>query len=416
MARIAYVSPLPPAPTGIASYSAAVLPRLRRTGVGRIDAVWPVDGRAEEAVGRADLAVYHIGNNLDFHRDVYGLAVRHPGLVVLHDLSLDDLGGALLAVNDPLGPPTRAEALATAARLADGPAVDEPLRVPWCAFLARRSRGILVHSEFGRRYLEAFGCRTPAFVVPHPPVETPAAIRRAARRARRLRRRVAPEGVLVGVLGDVGAAKGIEAVVEAVARVGPPARLAIVGRRIPMYDIEEVLARSGHRDLVTVAQDVSDADFLAWLAACDVVVNLRHPHRGEVSGTLLRAFQAGVPAVVSATGTYLDWPEGAVVRVPPGPPDADTLAPVLDGLVRDPARRAEIGRRGHALADRLAAEDATARGYRRAIDATVALATDPARGALARWADALADVGATPETAARGLGVDYADALDELRS
>ena len=45
--------------------------------------------------------------------------------------------------------------------------------------------------------------------------------------------------------------------------------------------------------------DLDDADFLAWLAASDVVVDLRHPHRGEVSGSLARAMQAGRPTIVS---------------------------------------------------------------------------------------------------------------------
>ena len=33
-----------------------------------------------------------------------------------------------------------------------------------------------LHAEFCRRYLEDLGCRTPVFVVPHPPVESAAAI------------------------------------------------------------------------------------------------------------------------------------------------------------------------------------------------------------------------------------------------
>ena len=50
-------------------------------------------------------------------------------------------------------------------------------------------------------------------------------------------------------------------------------------------------------------------------------VDLRFPHRGEVSGSLRRAMQAGSPTIVSATGTYLDVPDDAVLRVAPGPTD-----------------------------------------------------------------------------------------------
>lgn len=418
MARILYLSPLPPAPTGIATYSSAVVAQLRSAGVARrhrLEAPWPLRGRIEEQVREADLAVYHLGNNMDFHRDIYALSARHAGLVVLHDLALDDLAGALVAVGDPLGGPTRAEALEAAASLeGSGLDLDEPLRVPWCAYAVRRARGVVVHSDFGRRYLEAFGCRTPVFVVPHPIVEHRAALRRARRRAARLRSGLQGR-VVVGVLGDIGPAKAIEAVLEAVARVGPPAHLAVVGRRIPMYDVHEVIRRSGRDGAVTVAQDVSDADFLAWLHAADVVVNVRHPHRGEVSGTVVRAMQAGKPTIVSATGTYLDWPEDAVVRIPGGPPNPAGLAAALQPLVADPVRRAETGARARAHIEARERERATARGYGEAIEATLRLAHDPGRAALARWAAALADMGAGPQAVEQGLGVDYGEALDDLR-
>jgi glycosyltransferase involved in cell wall biosynthesis len=418
MARILYLSPLAPAPTGIATYSAAVLRELRATGFARrhrIEAPWPLRGGIEEQARSTDLAVYHVGNNLDFHRDIYAMAARHPGLLVLHDVALDDLGGALLAVRDPLGGPTRVEAMDAAAVLsAAGRVVDEPFRIPWCAYLVRRSRGVIVHSEFGRRYLGAFGARTPVFVVPHPLVETERSLHRARRRAARLRARF-PDRVLVGVLGDIGRAKAIGQVLEAVARLDPSAHLVVVGRRIPMFDVErEVIRPSGHGRRATVVPDVADRDFLAWLAACDVVVNLRHPHRGEVSGTVVRALQAGKPTVVPAEGTYLDWPDDAVVRVPPGPPDPDRLAAALRPLVEDPARRAAVGGRARAHVAALRAERATARGYAAAVESTLGLIRDPARGALARWAGSLSDLGASPEAAARGLGAGYAESLAEL--
>src|SRR4029453_13740311 len=93
---------------------------------------------------------------------------------------------------------------------------------------------------------------------------------------------------------------------------------ALGGRRIPGYDVEPMVHGSGLGARVTVHTDVSDEDFLAWMCAADVAVDLRFPHRGEVSGSLSRSMQCGVPTVVSATGTYLDLPEDVVVRVPAG--------------------------------------------------------------------------------------------------
>ncbi|MFM8944786.1 MAG: hypothetical protein ACKOI0_06060, partial [Actinomycetota bacterium] len=57
---------------------------------------------------------------------------------------------------------------------------------------------------------------------------------------------------------------------------------------------------------------------------------------------------------------------------------------------------------------------ATARAYAAAIGETLDLVADPARRALARWARALADRGATEADLAAGAGARYAAALEAL--
>jgi hypothetical protein len=148
---------------------------------------------------------------------------------------------------------------------------------------------------------------------------------------------------------------------------------------------------------------------------CDVVVNLRYPHRGEVSGTVVRALQAGKATVVSGTGSYLDLPDDCVVRVGPGLPRAEELAQVLGGLVRDPERRRALGERARQYMGRIGRDRLAARGYERAVDETLALLRGPERRAAERWARALVDAGATPESVRRGFGLAYMEALEELR-
>jgi hypothetical protein len=159
---------------------------------------------------------------------------------------------------------------------------------------------------------------------------------------------------------------------------------------------------------------VSDADFLAWIGASDVAVDLRYPHRGEVSGSLARSMQLGRATVVSATGTYLDLPETLVARVPAGRPEPAEIAEVIHGLLEDDERRARIGDAAREHTDELARTEATARAYAKAIDGTLALLRDPTRRVLARWGGALVDLGVTEETLAEGYGASYARALDDV--
>ena len=60
--RVAYFSPMPPEQSGIADYSALLLPALRE----RIDVEVVRRGRKRAPRG-TDVALYHVGNNPDAH-------------------------------------------------------------------------------------------------------------------------------------------------------------------------------------------------------------------------------------------------------------------------------------------------------------------------------------------------------------
>jgi glycosyltransferase involved in cell wall biosynthesis len=420
--RIAYLSPMPPARTGIATYSKAVLEGLERIGYAdgrrRIKTIWPVRPRHEGQVPSHALCVYQLGNNMEFHRDIYRHAIQTPGLVVLHDLALDDFVRGLMAAGDPLGYQAMREAMANASKLAGLPeaATNEPLRVPYVAHVARRARGIVAHSPFVERYLRAFGCKTPVYVAPHPVVESEAAVRAATHRAPVLRGSLESMGMrsLVGVFGDLNAAKLIDRVLAAVALLPEDVHAVLVGRRIWGVDADAIVRESGLGGRVSLHADVSDADFLAWLCAADVAMDLRFPHRGEVSGSLVRAMQCGRATVVSATGTYLDIPQHLVARVPAGRVEPEEIAAVVRRLLEDDELRARMGTAAHAHVEELARTERTAHVYAEAIEGTLALLRDPSRRALARWGGALVDLGVTEEDLERGYGLSYGRALEEF--
>jgi glycosyltransferase involved in cell wall biosynthesis len=417
--RVAFVGPVPPGPTGIATYDRAVLDGLRRIGFAPpIDVVWPVGPVHLSSIRSYRIGVYQLGNNVDHHLDIYRLAWQHPGLVVLHDLALDDFVRGLQSAADMLGYVAVREALEAEMRLpAADPTPAGPLRIPWAAAIARHSRGIVVHAEFCRRYLEAFGCRTPIFVVPHPPVEEPEAIHASLARGRTLHAREVARGAstLVVAAGDLNEAKRLDVVMDAVGRLDHGVRLALVGRRVETFDVGPAVRAAGLGDRVAVHADVADEDFLGWLAAADVVVDLRHPHRGEVSGTLARAMQVGRPTIVSATGTYLDVPEGTVRYVTGGSPDPAELAARIRELADDQELRDRVGAAARAHMDRLRASDATAHAYAEAIEATADVVHDPIRAPMSRWAGALVELGWTQEQLALGWGRRYARALESFK-
>ena len=73
--KVGFFSPLPPARTGVADYSSALLRALSPFGEVVVNAV------------DADVRLYHLGNN-HLHREIYERALETPGVVVLHDAVL----------------------------------------------------------------------------------------------------------------------------------------------------------------------------------------------------------------------------------------------------------------------------------------------------------------------------------------
>ena len=85
--KLAFFSPLPPAKSGIADYSAALLAELSN---GCAD-VTAFSRKPRTSIHREfDIALYQIGNN-SYHDFCYEMALEHPGVVVIHEANLHHL-------------------------------------------------------------------------------------------------------------------------------------------------------------------------------------------------------------------------------------------------------------------------------------------------------------------------------------
>ena len=104
--RVASLGPVPPAPTGIATYHQAVLDGLERIGFTRdlpVEPIWPVRDQDFATLPGYRMRIYQLGNNADFHLPIYRMVWQAPGLIVLHDLAFDDFVRGLQTSGDRLG-------------------------------------------------------------------------------------------------------------------------------------------------------------------------------------------------------------------------------------------------------------------------------------------------------------------------
>ena len=360
--RLGIWSPLPPSPSGVADYVAEAVPALLAHAdvhlvtedPARVDPEIRRQFAVHSAVAApaADLDVYHLGNSPD-HAFVYRRAVRHPGVAVLHEWSLHHLvlhetvekgdvasylremrrahgergtfvarqvaralGGDLLPALFPLSDRVLERSLAVVALTA--------------AVTARAARRLPARPRLHLRHHLAL------------PLE-PLPSRAEARRALGL----PADALLVTAPGLATAAKGLRPAMRALGRLRrdhPAVQLVVAGDRDPRLPLTEWADEAGLGGAWTLTGRLGLPDFVRHLCAADVVLGLRFPSHGEMSGALVRALGVGRPVLVTAgTPAGDEFPEGIVVPIAPGPREEDELAAMIGHLLASPSLRDTIG-------------------------------------------------------------------------
>ncbi len=395
--RVAYFSPMPPEQSGIADYSALLLPALRRL----IDVEVVRRGRKRAPRG-TDVALYHVGNNPDAHAWIVDALRKRPGVVVLHDFVLHHLvAGMTVGRRDGHGYLDLMEREhGVVGRLLAHGVLDKripplwesrPADFPLPTFVLEHATGLVVHSGYVRDRARGAGFAGPICVVPHPawpPPELEPA-------------RVAP-GVVVGCFGVVNASKRIPELLRATAALRkeqPDATLLLVGSTSPGFDLDRRLQRLGLAADGLVREGwVDEARLWALMAGSDVLVNLRHPTMGETSGSVIRALSLGKPLVVSDVGWFSELPDSVALKVPPDDDEVATLTAALELLASRPDVRAAMGGNAAELARREHDVERVAELYVAALEtAAGGAAVDDA--VLRDVSDAAAEVGISAETA-----------------
>lgn len=381
--KLAYWSPLSPRGTGIADYSEELLPYLADKGADIhlfVDDYEP-DNRAiveqfpwhpareYEHVNQReafDLNLYQIGNS-SYHRYALNAALRFPGVVVLHDLVLQHLflglsverGDTALylsemkrAYGERGGALGRQVAAALGSELLTS-------KFPLCERMIERSYGVLVLTRFMQRWLERrFGSipvgkfigRAPHHFAPAPLLLDPAT-RRAVDTPAEARRSLGlpEEAFLVASFGLATRAKRLDRALEGFRRFlatsakATEARFLVVGEVQEGYGFDPALVAELGDRLVLAGRQPMDRFYL-YMLACDVVVNLRFPSTGELSGTLIRTLGMGKPVLVSNTGPFAEFPEHTVARIDLGLPEVEAIAGTLRLFHERPDLRAAMGR------------------------------------------------------------------------
>lgn len=349
--KVAYFSPLPPARSGIADYSAALLDELKRLVDVEVFASRPLSFNPNNF----DITLYQVGNNVH-HDFCYEAAVEHPGIVVVHEANLHHLiadmtikrgdWDAYIRAIEEEGSPEDIAYAARVRRLEVGPDYEG---VPMLHQLLKRSKAAIVHSGCVESELRDAGFAGAVARIPHG-----AWVPDASRSDFRDRLGLDETTPLIGIFGFLKPYKRIAESLRAfrrLVRVQPSAKMILAGEPHPQLQLESLIRSLDLGLHVRVLGFRPIEEFVGYLAACDIVLNLRYPTVGENSGTLMRALGLGKAVVVSDVGSFSELPESICLKAPVDATEEDHLFEYLNLLVSRPELRKALGARAREWVD-----------------------------------------------------------------
>ena len=410
--RLAYISPLPPEKSGIADYSAELLPQLARYYDIDVIVDQPVlaDGWVKASLPQRSLAwfdeharsyqrvLYHFGNSM-MHKHMFALLERHPGVVVLHDFFLANVLHAMhysayqpAAMQRALLASHGLSALQDMQRNGESSAV---WKYPCNKQVLDQAEGVIVHSDYPRQLAErwygpgaADGWRCLPLLRGHAEPgagATPGAVadRAQARAAARAALGLRDGQVLVCAFGLLGRTKLNHRLLEAWLATplagDSDCQLVFVGDAGDSdygLDISDKVHAVKRKFRPRITGYVSPEEYQRYLAACDIAVQLRAESRGETSAAVLDCLLHGIATVANAHGSSSELPDQVLVKLD----DEFSSAQLGEALLRlraDSALRASLGQAASAYIAQEHAPEHVGLQYRDAIEAFAA--TSPQR-------------------------------------
>lgn len=377
MFKIALLTPLHPQKTGVADYIEEMLPYLRKAFGNEYQIDLFADNCKpnnkdivshhkilemdlyEDVRKDYNITIYQIGNSC-FHFKIYKLALKYPGIVVLHDYAIHHMVAAMFLEqmkNDTAyleevrynhGQEARDLAFKRLTNGELGLWETNAVEYPMSRRVISASLGVIVFSQFAKENLERYACDVPihrVYLHCGGKCEKCSDKERDAARAR-LNIDVVSDETVIGVFGFVGRAKrpfSILAAVNNLMQQGKKIKLIYVGQlQDDCKDLPKCAERMGLASQIRFTGFTTHEEFQDYLLASDICISLRYPTMGETSGVLMRALSKGKPSIVTNIGTFQEFSDDMVIKIGHGESEIDELTQSIEKLIEDKVFRSKI--------------------------------------------------------------------------
>jgi glycosyltransferase involved in cell wall biosynthesis len=333
--KLAFVSPLPPAQSGIAVYSAELLQALSIhyditviVDQEEVSDSWIVANKPIHDVNwfkmnapSFDRVLYHFGNSV-FHIHMFDLLNEIPGVIVLHDFFISNIIEYMEA-NE-----LKNHSLAKSLFYSHGvPAIysqnkdniNLTKKYPCNLEILQKAFGIIIHSEHSKKLVEKwYGKDLADNLSIIPLLRSPA---QTDRQTARQKLNIPLDDFVVCSFGHLSSSKLTIRIIKA--WMNSPifencqCHLVFVGSKSyyePAEELDDILMDIPE-DRIKITNWVDTEQYKLWLGAADVGVQLRAKSRGETSAAVLDCMNHGLATIVNAHGSMAELPKDAVLML-----------------------------------------------------------------------------------------------------
>lgn len=363
--KLNWFSPLPPKQTDIAEYTIRVLPALQKYAevtlwTDQVQWSSEVDKYAKvvsydlanvswSTINQADLNIYHIGNNADFHHSIWQLSCRCSGMVVLHDFKLHHFFAGIYLEKQrnrdaylfQMEVYYGIEGKQAAEKFLDGNLPIDYLveRYPLTYLAIENALGVMTHT------IEAFNTikKEDSWLVGYSPLPYVSKFKTEEKTIKKAY--ISPYKIIV--FGHINTNRCLDIFLKALSNLSEKCQfsLDIYGHIWDENYIREQIESLEISNLVTIHGFVQEDKLDLALANAHLAVNLRYPTMGESSGSQLRIWSHKLPSLVTKVGWYAEQPEDTVAFVRPGY-EIEDIQQYLRSFLANPQLFLEMGSKG----------------------------------------------------------------------
>jgi glycosyltransferase involved in cell wall biosynthesis len=357
--KLAFISPLPPEHTGIADYSAELIPFLY--DYYDIDVIIDQEKVSDEWIiehcnilnikdfidnlEKYDRVLYHFGNS-HFHQHMFKLIKDIPGVVVLHDFFLSGIlhyassnENKFFSFEDEL-------AYSHGNINLDNNACELIMKYPCNKRVIDNSLGIIVHSEYSRKLAKDwYGENYSLYWEKIPLLRISSSF---DKKISRNKLNINEDDFLICSFGIVDKTKQnhrlLDSWIKSSLSKDKNCKLLFVGEYLDEEYGKDLIKqiKLKNNENVKIIGRVDNNNFRDYLSSADIGVQLRTSSRGETSAAVLDCMNYNLATIVNANGSMADLPNDSVLMLSDEFNDED-LIEALEKLYKNEKDRILLG-------------------------------------------------------------------------